>query len=108
MPRRRAARGSTGISRRTIWRERFHAIVARGDCTHGKPAPEPYLNAAAALSVEPAFCLALEDSHNGVRSAHAAGMMTIMIPDMLAPTEEMHAKCVRIADSLHDVAALLA
>lgn len=86
---------------------RFDTVVARGDYAHGKPSPEPYLTAAAALRVDPRQCLALEDSHNGVRAAHAAGMMTIMIPDMLAPTEEMHAKCVRIAGSLHDVAALL-
>ncbi len=85
---------------------RFNAIVARGDYMNGKPAPEPYLKAAAILAIDPADCLALEDSHNGVRAAHAAGMMTIMVPDLLAPTEEMHAKCVRIATSLHDVAAL--
>lgn len=86
---------------------RFDAIIARGDYTNGKPHPEPYLTAAARLNAEPAFCLALEDSHNGVRAAHAAGMMTIMVPDMLAPNEEMHAKTVRIAETLHDVAALL-
>ena len=85
---------------------RFDAVVARGDYEHGKPSPEPYIKAAGALAVDPTLCLALEDSHNGVRAAHAAGMMTIMIPDLLAPTEEMHEKTVRIADSLHDIAAL--
>ena len=86
---------------------RFDAIVARGDYIEGKPSPEPYLKAATALSVEPGDCLALEDSHNGVRAAHAAGMMTIMIPDLLAPTDEMRAKTVRILASLHEVADLL-
>jgi HAD superfamily hydrolase (TIGR01509 family) len=82
---------------------RFHAILAQGDYTQGKPHPEPYLKAAEALGVDPADCLALEDSHNGVRSAAAAGMMAVMVPDMLDPTEEMHSLCVRIARDLHEV-----
>jgi HAD superfamily hydrolase (TIGR01509 family) len=86
---------------------RFHAVVARGDYRQGKPHPEPYLTAARALAVEPRHCLALEDSHNGVRAAHAAGMMTIMVPDLLEPTEEISALCVRVAESLHDVRALV-
>ena len=87
--------------------DRFNAVIKRGDYVNAKPHPEPYFNAAAALGVAPQDCLALEDSHNGVRSAHAAGMMTIMVPDMLAPNEEMQAKTIHIAQSLHDVAALL-
>lgn len=86
---------------------RFHALVTRDVIVHGKPHPEPFLKAAAALGVEPADCLALEDSHNGVRAAHAAGMMTIMVPDLLDPTEEMHGMCVRIARDLHEVRELL-
>lgn len=87
--------------------ERFHALVAQGDYARGKPAPDPFLTAAARLGIDPAFCLALEDSHNGVRAAHAAGMMTIMVPDLLDPTEEMRSLCVRIAADLHEVRELL-
>lgn len=87
--------------------ERFHAIKAQGDYARGKPHPEPYLRAAEALGVEPEHCLALEDSHNGVRAAAAAGMMTVMVPDMLDPTEEMHSLCVRIARDLHEVRELI-
>jgi HAD superfamily hydrolase (TIGR01509 family) len=86
---------------------RFHAILAQGDYPRSKPHPDPYLKAAEALGVDPADCLALEDSHNGVRAASAAGMMTIMVPDMLDPTEEMRSLCVRIARDLHEVHALL-
>lgn len=86
---------------------RFRAIVTRADCTNGKPHPEPYLKASAALGAAPMDVLALEDSHAGVRSAHAAGCMTIMIPDLLAANEEMHGKAHRIVDSLHDVRVLL-
>jgi HAD superfamily hydrolase (TIGR01509 family) len=87
---------------------RFHAVIARGDYVHGKPHPEPYLKAAERLGVLPAHCLALEDSHNGVRAAHGAGMMTVMVPDLLDPTEEMQSLCVRISASLHEVRELLA
>ena len=88
--------------------ERFHAIISRELQTRHKPHPDPFLQAAAALGVAPQDCLALEDSHNGVRSASSAGMMTIMVPDMLDPTEEMQSLCVRIATDLHEVRELLA
>jgi HAD superfamily hydrolase (TIGR01509 family) len=87
--------------------ERFDALITRDVQTRGKPHPEPFLKAAEALGVDPADCLALEDSHNGVRAASAAGMMTVMVPDMLDPTEEMRTLCVRIAVDLHEVRALL-
>lgn len=88
--------------------DRFHALITRDVQVNSKPHPEPYLKAAAALGIDPADCLALEDSHNGVRSASSAGMMTVMVPDMLDPTEEMHTLCVRIAHDLHEVRAMLA
>jgi HAD superfamily hydrolase (TIGR01509 family) len=86
---------------------RFNAVVAHHDVTRHKPHPDPYLEAARRIGVDPAACLALEDSHPGVRAAHAAGMMTVMVPDILDPNEEMHDKCVHIADSLHHVLDLL-
>ena len=88
--------------------ERFGALVTRDLQTRGKPHPEPYLKAAEMLGVAASDCLALEDSHNGVRSASSAGMMTIMVPDMLDPTQEMETLCVRIARDLHEVRELLA
>lgn len=86
---------------------RFDAVVAHGDYARGKPDPDPFLVAAARLGIEPIDCLALEDSHNGVRAAHAAGMMTVMVPDLLGATDEMHGLCVAIASTLHDVRQLL-
>jgi HAD superfamily hydrolase (TIGR01509 family) len=86
---------------------RFDAIVGAGDYAHGKPAPDPFLAAAARLGVAPGECLALEDSHNGVRSAVAAGMMTIMVPDLLPPTDEIRRLCVTVADDLHEVRRLI-
>ena len=87
--------------------ERFHEIVAHGDYAAGKPAPDPYLKAAKRLGVEPRLCLALEDSHNGVRSASSAGMMTIMVPDLLKPTDEIRGLCTFILDDLHAVRRLV-
>lgn len=87
--------------------QRFDAIVTDGDYPRGKPNPDPFLVAAQKLNIDPADCLALEDSHNGVRAASAAGMMTVMVPDLLDPTEEIEGLCVRIARNLHEVRELL-
>lgn len=86
---------------------RFDAVIASGDYARGKPAPDPFLRAAEVLGVSPGACLALEDSHNGVRAAAAAGMWTIMVPDLLPATEEISGLCFRVSPDLHDVAALL-
>jgi len=86
---------------------RFQTIVAAGDYARGKPNPDPFITAADRLGVDPTACLALEDSHNGVRAAHAAGMMTIMVPDLLEATQEMRALCVAVSETLHEVRALL-
>ncbi len=86
---------------------RFACIVTRDDVSRGKPHPEPFLTAAAALGVRPDACLALEDSHNGVRAAHAAGMRVVMVPDLLEATPDMHATAHRVIASLHDVRHVL-
>jgi beta-phosphoglucomutase-like phosphatase (HAD superfamily) len=44
---------------------------------------------------------------NGVRAAHAAGMMPVMVPDMLQPTREIAALCVRVVADLHEVRAII-
>jgi HAD superfamily hydrolase (TIGR01509 family) len=86
---------------------RFDTIVAAGDYVRGKPNPDAFLTAAERLGIDPAACLALEDSHNGVRAAHAAGMMTIMVPDLLEATDEMRGLCVAVSQTLHEVRSLL-
>jgi len=86
---------------------RFRAVVTRLDCIDGKPHPEPYLKAAALLGASPQHVLALEDSHPGVTSAHAAGCMAVMIPDLLPADDAMRARTVRIVASLSEVIDLL-
>jgi HAD superfamily hydrolase (TIGR01509 family) len=58
----------------------FAAIVAGDDVTHSKPDPEPYLLGAAALGVDAADCVAIEDSAPGIASAVAAGAVVIGVP----------------------------
>ena len=59
------------------FRSSFDAIVTRGDVTRGKPAPDIFLNAAAALNADPARCVVHEDSDKGISAARAAGMRVI-------------------------------
>ncbi|GAB4584375.1 HAD family hydrolase [Nocardia sp. IFM 10818] len=58
----------------------FRATVSTEEVERGKPAPDGYLAAAAALGLPPEQCVAIEDSSNGLRSAHAAGMTVIAVP----------------------------
>lgn len=87
--------------------ERFHAVIADGDYAQGKPAPDPFLTAAERLGIAPQDCVALEDSYHGVRAASAAGMMAIMVPDLLAATPEIAALCTHVAADLHEVRMML-
>jgi HAD superfamily hydrolase (TIGR01509 family) len=106
---------ATSSSRATVHRhleahamaDRFHHVVAHDDCERHKPDPDPFLKAAGLLGVAPSLCLALEDSHMGVQAASAAGMMTIMIPDLLPATEEIRGLCTHVANDLHAVCLLL-
>ena len=56
--------------------------------------------AAEKLEENPKNCLVIEDSYNGIRAAHAAAMMPIMVPDLLEPTKEMHMLATQILPSL--------
>ena len=87
--------------------DRFETVVSRDDVTQGKPHPETFLLAAERLGADPRHCLAIEDSHNGIRAAHAAGMHVIMVPDMLPPTDEMRALCRLVLDGLAGLEAML-
>jgi HAD superfamily hydrolase (TIGR01509 family) len=58
----------------------FAATVSTEEVERGKPAPDGYLEAARRMEVDPRGCVAVEDSSNGLRSAHAAGMRVIAVP----------------------------
>ncbi len=90
---------------------RFHAIVTGDQVTRGKPDPEIYLRAAAALGIDPRECVALEDSEPGIAAAHAAGMRAMMVPDLKHPSAEVRAIAHGIYPSLiearHEIERLL-
>lgn len=87
--------------------DRFDKICSGYDVPHGKPAPDIYLLGASALGVPPEHCLALEDSPAGILSAHRAGCLPVMIPDLDPPDQETQALLYAKADSLEDVIGLL-
>jgi beta-phosphoglucomutase-like phosphatase (HAD superfamily) len=58
----------------------FQHIVYGDDMAHGKPAPDIYFEAARRLGVDPAACVGIEDSANGIRALHNAGMRIIAVP----------------------------
>jgi HAD superfamily hydrolase (TIGR01509 family) len=64
-------------------RDRFETLCGRDDVAHVKPAPDLFLLAASRLDVEPARCVVLEDSPNGMRAARAAGMRCVAVPNAL-------------------------
>ena len=74
---------------------------------HSKPDPEIYLKACQSLGVEPKECVAVEDSPNGIRSAHKAGIPVIMIPDKIKPTEEIEALCWKVCPTLKSLEEFL-
>jgi HAD superfamily hydrolase (TIGR01509 family) len=90
------------------WDHFFKARVCGDDVTHGKPAPDIYLEAARRLGVPAAACLALEDSPNGSRAGVAAGMVTVAIPDLSHTSHEAFTAITPyVFDSLHDVLTAL-
>jgi HAD superfamily hydrolase (TIGR01509 family) len=63
----------------------FEAVVSSEEVARGKPAPDVYLEAARRLGLEPAQAAAVEDSANGIRAAHAAGMRVLALPNQHYP-----------------------
>jgi len=84
----------------------FAATVSSEEVARGKPAPDVYLEAARRLAVDPKAAAAVEDSHNGIRSAKAAGMRVVAIPNRhFPPDEEALAQADVVLDSLAGLTA---
>jgi HAD superfamily hydrolase (TIGR01509 family) len=88
-------------------RARFETVLTRDDVARGKPNPDLFVLAAARLGIEPEACMAVEDSNPGVTAAHAAGAITIMVPDIVPPSDESRAKCAAVLPDLKAVLELL-
>lgn len=99
---------ATSTSRRTAARQLkaveifdyFEASVCGDEIENSKPAPDIYQKAAALLGLLPSECAAIEDSPNGIRSAAAAGLVPIMVPDRIQPSDEIKKLCFKIGKPL--------
>jgi HAD superfamily hydrolase (TIGR01509 family) len=89
----------------------FNNVITGDQVVNGKPAPDIYIEAARRLGVAAASCVAIEDSDAGVLAASAAGMITVMVPDLKAPSPQARkaAFCVvaSLVDAKNQIASLL-
>lgn len=81
----------------------FDKIICGDMVEHSKPNPEIYLKACKELGVLPEEAYGIEDSHNGIRAVHRAGMFPIMVPDQMPVTEEMKKLSYRIYSMLKEL-----
>ena len=86
--------------------ELFDEVVCGDMIEHSKPAPDIWLEAMKRLGVESADSIAIEDSFNGVKSAKAAGIYTIMVPDLVQPDDEIRNLADKVLPSLNEVLKL--
>jgi HAD superfamily hydrolase (TIGR01509 family) len=78
-------------------RDLFRVVVSSQEVPRGKPAPDVYLEAAKRLGVDATRCAAVEDSHNGIRSAKSAGMQVVAVPNAHFPPD---ADSLALADAV--------
>jgi len=89
--------------------ELFEVTVSSEEVARGKPAPDVYLEAAERLGLDPARCVAVEDSASGIRSAHAAGMRVIAYPNRhYPPTDDALALADTAVTSVAEVGRAVA
>lgn len=81
-------------------RQYFQSLTTGDMVEHSKPRPDIYLMACESLGVSPGEAVAIEDSPNGIRAAHSAGMIPVMVPDLIAPDREMQEKSALICRDL--------
>ena len=85
----------------------FDSIISASMVEWGKPYPDIYIYAANRLGLETGQCMAAEDSPNGVVSASDAGCVTVMIPDLTEPDEELKKRCFAVCGDLTGIKELL-
>ncbi|MEM7257052.1 MAG: HAD family phosphatase [Pseudomonadota bacterium] len=93
--------------RDTEIRDFFHAVVCGDQVENSKPHPDIYLKAGQSINADMSRSIGLEDSVNGVKSAHAAGLNVIQVPNVVPPSDELLALGVTVCDSMNDVLTLL-
>lgn len=85
----------------------FHFVISGEQVVDGKPAPDIFLLAAERLSVAAKHCIAVEDSEVGVEAAVAAGMYTIMIPDIKPPSSKARTTVQQVVASMSEARDLI-
>ena len=85
----------------------FKTFTCGDEVVHSKPDGEIYLKACASLGFKPQECAAIEDSPNGVKSAVAAGLKCIMVPDQIQPDEYIKSIAYKILPSLEDINSIV-
>lgn len=81
----------------------FKVIMGGDQLKRSKPEPDIYLMTCEKMGVQPECAYAIEDSYNGIRSSYSAGMMPVMVPDILPATDEMREKSIIVLDDLLEV-----
>ncbi len=89
------------------WHSMFDFVVTARDIVHGKPAPDIYLKAARRMGVTPSVCAGVEDSVHGVHAVHAAGMYSVMVPDMIPYTHQLSQQVDVVIPDLFSLEAAL-
>jgi HAD superfamily hydrolase (TIGR01509 family) len=83
----------------------FEAFAGGDEVARAKPDPALYLLAAERLGVDPAECVAFEDSENGAKAALAAGLRVVIVPDLKHPPAAITERAFHVLDSLHEAIA---
>lgn len=84
----------------------FDGVITTESVHRGKPFPDVYQYACEAVGLSPELCVAVEDSPNGVKSAHAAGCYTVMVPDLSPCNESLKDDVDMVANSLKDIISI--
>lgn len=87
----------------TDLRKYFDDVLCGNMVARSKPEPDIFLESCRRLQAEPKETMVIEDSYNGIRAAHRAGTVPVMVPDLLAPDEEMKQLAYRIFRDLSEV-----
>lgn len=101
------SKSAAEILRRAKVLEYFDELICGDMVKEGKPHPEIFLTACKKLGLEPEDCIGLEDSINGIKSAYAAGLKAVMIPDLIEPTEEIMPMIFALCKDLSQVIDLI-
>jgi len=91
------------VLRRAGWSELLEATVSSEEVARGKPSPDVYLEVVRRLGVRPRSAVAVEDSGPGIRSAHAAGLAVVAIPNSGFPPEPELLEATEVRASLNDL-----